>query len=351
MTLMFWPGVWGLDPCPKWCEVPDMTRIVFLDRATLPPTTRLDAPPSASLVCHDRTDPGEVAERIAGAEVVITNKVPMTAEVIAGAKHLRHIAVAATGYDVIDLAACRSRGISVSNIRDYAGETVPEHTFALILALQRSLVPYRQSVIDGRWEDAGGFCYHDFPIRNLAGKRLGIIGDGVLGQRVAALGVAFGMRPIFSAYEGCDDRRAVALFEDAGSHVGYSPLDEVLRTSDVVTLHCPLLPSTRHMISREAFALMERAPILINTARGGLVDEEALEEALETGAIRGAGIDVVTAEPPGEGHIMHRIARRPNVIVTPHVAWAAEEAMQSLADQLMDNIQSFLAGRKRNLVA
>jgi glycerate dehydrogenase len=329
-----------------------MTRIVFLDRATLPATTVLTAPPPpAELICHEHTAAGEVMARITGAEVVITNKVALTAEVLSGATELRHIAVAATGYDMIDLDVCRARGITVSNIRDYAGETVPEHTFALILALQRSIIPYRQSVIDGRWEEAGAFCYHDFPIQNLAGKRLGIIGDGALGQRVAALGAAFGMQPVFSAYEGCEDRRIAALMHEDDSEVGYADLDVVLRTSDVITLHCPLLPSTRHILSREAFARMERRPLLINTARGGLVDEAALEEALEAGLIRGAGFDVVTTEPPGAGHIMHRIARRQNVIITPHVAWAAEEAMQALADQLMENVRCFLAGRTRNLVA
>ncbi|HET6469312.1 MAG TPA: D-2-hydroxyacid dehydrogenase [Geminicoccaceae bacterium] len=315
-------------------------RVVFLDRDTMPPETRLRPPGFPhELVVHDRTRPEEVAERIAEAEIVITNKVPVRGDALAGARALRLVAVAATGFDVVDVEACAARGITVSNIRDYAVHTVPEHTFALILALRRSIVAYRESVARGRWQEAGQFCFFDHPIRDLAGSTLGVIGDGALGRAVAKLGEAFGMRVLFSAYKGT-----------TGMGPLYTPFEEVLRTSDVITLHSPLLPSTRDMIAAPEFALMERRPLLINTARGGLVDEAALADALRSGRIAGAGFDVVTTEPPPPDHPLMRLLDLPNFILTPHVAWASEEAIQSLADQLVDNIEAFWAGAPRNSV-
>jgi len=318
----------------------DKAQIVFLDRETLSPETVLREPSFPHvLVTHLNTAPHEVADRIADADIVITNKVRLDASALAAARRLKLIAVAATGYDAIDIAACRAAGVTVSNIRDYARNTVPEHTFALILALRRSLVPYRQSVIDGRWEESGQFCYFDHPIADLAGATLGIVGDGALGKSVAKLGEAFGMRVLFSTYKGVE-----------GMGPLYTPFEEVMRVSDVITVHCPLLATTRNLISDAEFALMERRPLLINTARGGLVDEAALERALESNRIAGAGFDVVTTEPPGADHVMHRIARRPNVILTPHVAWASCEAVQGLADQLIDNVEAGWAGTPRNVV-
>lgn len=317
-----------------------MLRIVFLDRDTLSPETVLRAPAAPhEFVTHARTAPEQAADRLKDADIVITNKVPITAAVLAAAPHLKFVAVAATGTDVVDLAACKARGVLVSNIRNYARNTVPEHTFALILALRRSLVPYRQSVIDGRWEEAAQFCYFDHPIADLAGATLGIVGDGVLGKAVARIGEAFGMRVLISAHKGSE-----------GMGPLYTPFDEVMRTSDVISLHCPLTPHTRGMIGAREFALMQKTPLLVNTARGGLVDEASLAEALESGRISGAGFDVLTREPPGAEHVMRRIARLPNVIVTPHVAWASREAIQGLADQLIDNIDAFCNGEPRNLV-
>ncbi|SKA37426.1 D-2-hydroxyacid dehydrogenase [Consotaella salsifontis] len=319
----------------------DAANIVFLDRETLSPEIALrniDFP--HRLTVFQRTRPSEVAGRIAEADIVITNKVPIQADSIAAARRLKLIAVAATGYDPVDVRACEAAGITVSNVRNYARNTVPEHTFALILALRRSLVSYRQSVLDGRWEKAGQFCYFDHPIADLAGATLGVIGDGVLGRAVARLGEAFGMTVVFSTYKGVD-----------GMGPLYTPFEEVLRRSDVITLHCPLLPSTRNLISTAEFELMQRRPLLINTARGGLVDEQALETALETGRIAGAGFDVISREPPGESHVMRRIAERPNVIVTPHVAWASRQAVQSLADQLVSIVEAFWEGRPLNVVS
>jgi glycerate dehydrogenase len=317
-----------------------MHRIVFLDRATIAPQVRLRRPGFEHvLVEHEHTAPHQLLQRLDGATIAITNKVALPGDVLAQLPALRLVAVAATGTDVVDKAHCAARSIAVSNIRGYAVNTVPEHTFALMLALRRNLVAYRDDVLRGRWQDSGQFCFFDHPIHDLAGARLGIIGDGVLGQRVAEIARAFGMLPLFAAHKG-----------SSGMGPLYTPWQEMLETSDVITLHAPLTPATRGMIGRAEFQAMKRRPLLINTARGGLVDEDALVEALDEGRISGAGFDVVSCEPPPADHPLMRAAAHPNVILTPHVAWASDEAQQALADQLMDNIEAFVAGRPRNLV-
>lgn len=317
-----------------------MIRIVFLDRDTLSPETVVRAPSVPhEMVVHARTAPHEVAERIRDADVVITNKAPVRAEALAGATKLKLIAVSATGTDIVNLAEAKARGIAVCNIRNYAKHTVPEHTFALMLALRRSILPYRQSVIEGRWQQAAQFCYFDYPIADLGGATLGIIGHGTLGQSVGRIAEAFGMTVLAGGRRGATDLKP-----------GQTAFDEVLKRADVITLHCPLTPETRGVIGAREFALMERKPLLINTGRGGLVDELALEKALDAGQISGAGFDVTDGEPPAADSPMMRIASRENVILTPHVAWASREAIQALADQLIENIELFLAGTPRNLV-
>ena len=317
-----------------------MAKIVFLDRATLPAEIDLRAPSFASdFISFAATAAEEVAARIADADIVIVNKVPIRAAAIASAPRLRLIAVAATGYDNVDLAACTARGIAVSNIRNYAVNTVPEHTFALIFALRRSICAYRESVAQGAWQKAGQFCYFDYPVNDIAGATLGIVGDGALGQSVAAIGKALGMNVLFSSYKGVH-----------GMGPLYTPFEDVLRLSDIITLHCPLLASTRNMIAAPEFAQMQRRPLLINTARGGLVDEQALVDALKKGQISGAGFDVVTTEPPPPDHPFMKLLDLPNFILTPHVAWSSREAIQALADQLTDNIELFWHGTPRQLV-
>ncbi|WP_126285817.1 D-2-hydroxyacid dehydrogenase [Burkholderia stagnalis] len=315
-------------------------KIVFLDRATLSPRTVLKpfAFPHA-LHTFERTAASEVAERIRDAEIVITNKVRLDAAALAAARRLQLVAIAATGTDNVDLHACAARGIVVSHIRGYAARTVPEHTFALIFALRRSLVAYRDAVRAGRWLDSGQFCFFDFPIRDLAGATLGIVGDGVLGRAVAGIARALDMRVLFAEHGERGDAAA-----------GYAPLDALLRDSDILTLHCPLTPATRHLIDAGAFARMTRRPLVINTARGGLVDEAALVDALQSGQISGAGFDVVTEEPLPAGHPFHAILSHPGFILTPHVAWASDEAVQALADQLVENVAAFQDGAPRNVV-
>ena len=319
---------------------PSPTRIVFLDRDTLRPDTHLREPAFAhDLQAFARTSADQVRERIADADIVITNKVPLTAEDLAHAPRLRFVAVAATGYNNIDIDACRERGVVVSNIRGYARNTVPEHVFALIFALRRSLLAYREAVRAGRWQEAGQFCFFDYPIDDLAGATLGVIGGGALGERVGAIGAALGMRVQYAGRKG-----------EVSAREGRVPFETLLRTSDVISLHCPLTPETADLLSDAEFAVMERRPLLINTARGGLVDERALGRALDSGLIGGAGFDVARQEPPPLDDPLMQLAERPNVIVTPHVAWASREAVQVLADQLVENIEAFIAGTPKCVV-
>ena len=318
----------------------EMHRIVFLDRSTLGPRVsvrRANFP--HALTEHQRTSPEELLDRLRGATIIITNKVELTADVLAKLPELRLIAVAATGTDCVDKTYCETRGIAVTNVRGYALRTVPEHALALMLALRRNLVAYRDDTLMGEWQRARQFCFFNHAINDLGGARLGIIGEGALGQRLAEIAKAFGMIIMFAAHKG-----------KSGLGPLYTPWDEVLETSDIITLHCPLTPHTRGMIAMPEFRKMKRAPLLINTARGGLVVEEDLEQALDEGLVSGAGIDVTLPEPPPAGGPLMRIATRRNVIVTPHVAWASEEAQQLLADQLIDNIENFVAGRPSQLV-
>jgi glycerate dehydrogenase len=315
-------------------------KVVFLDRDTISPETTLRGLSFPhTLQTYGRTRAEEAAERIGDADIVILNKVPLREETLQKTPNVKLVAVAATGTDNVDIAACAARGIVVSNIRGYATTTVPEHVFALIFALRRSIVPYRESVKAGRWYDAQQYCYFDYPIKDLAGSTLGIIGEGALGQSVAAIGRALGMKVLFAARKG-------------GARQGslYTPFEQFLEQSDVISLHCPLNDTTRNLIDAPEFARMKRKPLLINTARGGLVNEEALEHALRSGQLGGAGFDVTIPEPPPNDHRLVRLLELPNFILTPHVAWASQEAIQTLADQLMDNIEAFVAGAPRNVV-
>lgn len=312
-------------------------RVVFLDRASL--KARVRKPSCASeYVEYDKTAVEQIAPRLQGATVAIVNKVPLGAETLGQLPELKLIAVAATGYDVVDIGYCRRRGIAVTNIRNYAIHTVPEHVFALVLALRRNLLAYRHDVDNGEWNRAEQFCFFSHPIGDLYGSTLGIIGEGAIGQATAAIGRAFGMRVLFADHP-----------PPKMEGVTFTPHEEVLAKSDVISLHAPLLPATRNLIDLAAFRKMKRNALLINTARGGLVDEAALIQALDEGLIAGAGFDVLTVEPPRDGHPLLEV-HRPNFILTPHIAWASDGAMQVLADQLIENIERWCAGKPQNLV-
>jgi glycerate dehydrogenase len=312
-------------------------RVVFLDRASLKAKVRKPAF-AGEYIEYEKTSAAEIVPRLKGAAVAIVNKVPMRTETLRQLPDLKMIAVAATGYDVIDVPYCKEHGIAVANIRNYAVHTVPEHAFAMILALRRNLLAYRQDVENGVWNKSDQFCFFTHDIGDLYGSTLGIIGEGAIGQSTAAIGRAFGMRVLFADHP-----------PPKMEGVTFTPHDEVLERSDVISLHCPLLPSTRNLIDIDAFRKMKRNALLINTARGGLVDEAALIQSLDEGLIAGAGFDVLTVEPPKNGHPLLDV-RRPNFILTPHIAWASDGAMQFLADQLIDNIEGWAAGKPQHLV-
>jgi glycerate dehydrogenase len=314
-----------------------MTRVVFLDRASLKAKVRKPSF-AAEYVEHEKTAVDQIVPRLAGAGVAIVNKVPMRADTLRQLPHLKMIAVAATGYDVVDIGYCKGHGIDVANIRNYAVHTVPEHAFAMILALRRNLLAYRQDVENGVWNKSDQFCFFTHDIGDLHGATLGIIGEGAIGQSTAAIGRAFGMRVLFADHP-----------PPKMEGVTFTPHEQVLAQSDVISLHCPLVPATRNLIDIHAFRKMKRNALLINTARGGLVDESALIQALDEGLIAGAGFDVLTVEPPRDGHPLLDV-RRPNFILTPHIAWASDGAMQFLADQLIDNIELWAAGKPQHLV-
>ena len=311
--------------------------VVFLDRASVIANVRRPRGATDYLE-YPHSEAHELVERLRSATVAITNKVPLREAVLRQLPQLRMIAVAATGYDIVDVGYCRDHGIAVANIRNYAVHTVPEHAFALILALRRNLLAYRADVEQGRWNRSQQFCLLDHPILDLHGAQLGIIGEGALGRAMAAIGAAFGMHAVFRDHP-----------QRVGEDLEYQPLPRLLAESDVVSLHCPLLPSTHNLIGEAELRTMKRSAILINTARGGLVDERALVRALQEGTIAGAGFDVLTVEPPREGNPLLDL-RLPNLIVTPHIAWASRGAMQFLADQLIDNIDAWAAGTPQNLV-
>ena len=314
-----------------------MQKIVFLDRQSL--RAELRTPSFAhEWTEHVQTRPDQVVERLQHATVAISNKVAIRRDTLAQLPNLKLIAMAATGYDVIDVDACRERGVAVANIRNYAVHTVPEHAFALIFALRRNLIAYRDDVLNGRWQKAEQFCFFDHPIQDLHGSTLGIFGEGVLGQATAQIARALGMKVLFADHA-----------PPKAPGVDFVDPARVFAESDIISLHCPLTPESRHFIGMQQLQQMKRSALLINTSRGGLVDEKALKTALETGVIAGAGFDVLTQEPPVNGNPLLDI-RTPNFILTPHVAWASIQAMQFLADQLIDNIEAFVANKPQHLV-
>ncbi len=317
-----------------------MHRIVSIEAGAL--KAQLRRPAFAhTWIEHEATAQHEVAERLADATIAIVNKRRLSAAIIAGLPALQMVAIAATGYNNVDLDACRARGIVVSNVRGYARETVPEHVFALLLALARQIGPFHRSVAAGRWQKSEQFCYFDYPIRDLAGQTLGLLGSGTLGQGVARIAAAFGMRVVLGEHKGA-----------AACRDGYLPFERLIREADVISLHCPLTDTTRHLIGAPELAAMKPRAILINTARGGLVDEAALADALRARQIGGAGFDVLTEEPPVTNPLLAPdLLDAGNFILTPHVAWSSREAMQTLADQLIDNIEAFVAGAAVNRVA
>lgn len=311
--------------------------IVFLERNTFNIDFRRPEFPH-QWVEYDETDATQVVERLRDATIAICNKLALRQDVLSQLPKLKLIAVAATGTDNVDLEYCRTHNLAVCNTRGYALGSLPEHALMLMLALRRNLVAYRDDVKAGRWHESRKFCLLDHPINDLRGTVLGIVGFGTLGQAMAQLGNALGMEVIVAEHKNATSIRS-----------GRKAFADVLRHSDVLSLHCPLTEETKNLIGAAELSQMKRDALLINTARGGLIDDEALLAALKEQRLGGAGIDVLRVEPPREGNPLLD-ADLHNLIVTPHNAWASRQAMQTLADQLVDNLEAFVRGEPRNLV-
>ena len=288
---------------------------------------------------HAQTQPEETVERVKDAEFVVSNKVVLDRAALQEARSLKLVCVAATGTNNVDLIAAKELGISVCNVVHYATPSVVQHVFALITALNTKLLDYHEAVRAGTWYRSDQFCLLDFPIRELDGLTMGIVGYGELGKAVARAAECFGMTVLISQRPG-----------GAGTTKGRVPLPELLPQVDILSLHCPLTDNTCNLIGHEELASMKKTALLINTARGGIVDEEALAIALSTGTIGGAGIDTLTQEPPVEGNVLINPGI-PNLIVTPHIAWASRSARQRLVDGVTANIRAYLDGKPINLVA
>ncbi len=312
---------------------------LFLDRASLYPDdldfTVLDG--VARWLWFDNVNVSDIQNNLKDAEIIVSNKVLINREIIESSKQLKLICVAATGVNNIDIEAANQHGIQVCNVRAYATSSVVQHVFALLLFLNRKLFSYRQSVIDGSWSHSDFFCYFAEPVSDLEGKTLGIIGYGELGKAVAKLAKCFGMNVLLAKRDEVDSR------------TGRVDLTTLLSASDVVSLHCPLTESNRHMIAENELAIMKPDAILINAARGGLVDEDALLNALKNNQIGAAALDVLEEEPPSVNHPLINY-HADNLILTPHIAWASRESRQKLVNEIAKNIQAYQQGQSRNIV-
>ena len=311
--------------------------IVVLDRDTLV-NRPFDFDFPHTLSSYGTTEAHETLERIRGADIVITNKVVISAQAFAENPQFKLVAVTATGVNNVDVEAAKQNGTAVCNIRAYGNESVAEHAFMMMITLMRNLPAYQRDVAAGLWENSPFFCHLGAPMRDLNGKTLAIFGRGNIGKTLATYAQAFKMNVVFAEHKNAQSVRD-----------GYVSFDEAIRSADVVSLNCPLTPQTANMIGEAELQQMKPGAILINCGRGGLVDEAALVAALKYGQIGGAGFDVLTQEPPRDGNPLLK-ARLPNLIVTPHIAWASQEAANRLFDILLDNINRFVAGNPQNLV-
>ncbi|ORJ57144.1 D-2-hydroxyacid dehydrogenase [Geothermobacter hydrogeniphilus] len=320
-------------------------KIVYLDAYTANPGDLSWEPLEqlGDLSVYDRSAEAEVLSRIGDAEIVLTNKVTFDRARFAALPNLRYVGVTATGYNIIDLEAAREHGVTVTNVPAYSTASVAQMTFALLLELTQQVGHHNHLTSWGHWTDAPDFCFWDRPQVELAGLTFGLVGFGQIGQRVARIAAAFGMK--VQVFTRNPDRYHGNLDY---ARVHFVVLEELLKTSDVVSLHCPLTEETSRLINAERLALMKRGAYLINTSRGGVIDEEALADALKEKRLAGAGLDVLTLEPPEHGN---RLLAAQNCFVTPHIAWATRASRQRLFDTLTANIEAFLAGKPQNVVS
>jgi glycerate dehydrogenase len=317
-----------------------MMKIVVLDGYTLNPGD-LSWDELRSLgdcAIHDRTAANDVVTRAAGSEIVLTNKTPVTRDAILALPELRYIGVLATGYNIVDVGGARERRIPVTNVPTYGTRSVAQHTFALLLELTQHAGHHGQTVRDGRWNQSPDFCYWDHPLIELDGLTMGIIGFGRIGRAVADLALAFGMKVLVHS-------RTQAI--DVRPQIHFTGLETLFRASDVVSLHCPLTPETNRLINAERLGWMKPSAFLLNTSRGALIDEEALAIRLNSGTIAGAGLDVLSVEPPIADN---PLLRARNCLVTPHIAWATRAARARLMQTAVANVRSFIQGQTQNVV-
>jgi len=288
---------------------------------------------------YDRSSPKEILNRAADAEIVVTNKAVLSREHIFALPKLKYIGVTATGYNIVDVAAARERGILVCNVPAYGTRSVAQMTFALLLELTQRVGHHAQTVHEGRWSKCPDFCYWDYPLIELDGLTMGIVGFGQIGRAVADLARAFGMKILASTRSHRGDE------VDAG--VRFVDLDTIFKQSDVISLHCPLTPETKHLVNAQRLALMKPTAFLLNTSRGPLIDEAALADALNSGRVAGAGLDVLSVEPPLPDNPLYHAK---NCFITPHIAWATRAARARLLEASIANIEAFLRGKPTNVV-
>ena len=314
--------------------------IVILDGFTANPGDlewkRLEA--LGNLTVYDRTPASLIVERCKGATAIFTNKTPLDAETLRKLPDVRFIGVLATGYNVVDVKEAKNLGITVCNVPAYSTMSVAQNVFALILEFSNHVAHYSREVKEGKWSRCEDFCFTDTPLIELAGKRLGIVGLGTIGKRVALIAEAFGMQ--VSAYTSKEQKDIEPIQK--------MTLNELLQSSDIVTLHCPLTEDTLHLINVETLSLMKPSAILINTGRGPLIDEKAVANALAEGKLAGVGVDVLSQEPPREDN---PLLSAPNCVITPHISWATKEARERLLNVSVENLEAFLAGKPQNVVS
>ncbi|MDO5054846.1 MAG: 2-hydroxyacid dehydrogenase [Pasteurella oralis] len=310
-----------------------MLKIVFLDSTAIPKHIPIPRPTfEHQWIEYEHTAANEVIERMQDAEIAVTSKVVFSRQVMQQLPKLKLIAITATGTNNVDLVAAKELGITVKNVTGYSATTVPEHVLGLIYALKHSIMSWYRDQLSAKWAESKQFCYFDYPITDVKGSTLGIVGKGCLGTEVGRLASAVGMKVLYAEHK-----------DAASCRVGYTPFVEVLKQADIVTLHCPLTETTQNLINKETLALMKKGAFLINTGRGPLVDEKALVEALENGHLGGAALDVLVKEPPEkENPLVQAATKLPNLIVTPHIAWASDSAVTTLVRKVTQNIEDFV---------
>ena len=314
-------------------------KIVFIDKSTLTEDVNLTKPNFPhQWIEYNSTSADQTLDRVKDADIIVTNKVVLNEEIIRQCRSLKLIAVVATGYNIIDTKTCNELNIPVCNVHGYAKNTVTEHTFSLIFHLTRSIASYQKDIQQGRWQKSEQFCFLDYPIKDITEKTIGIIGAGTTGLAVANIAKSFDMNVLLHS-------RTPKECEHA-----FTSLNDLYEKSDIISVHCPLTPETENLITLNEFQTMKKQPIIINCARGGIVNEEDAVTAIKNSLISGLGFDCLTQEPPTKGNPILDIVDQPNVIITPHVAWASQQAIQLLWDGVINNINAFQQGKPKNIV-